>query len=111
MMKYQRLLKASFQSCYGRCIKGFWLRLAAIQCNFGFFVARFLKNFFAVSYATKSALICSGVKPEKIHVVHNPLDVEDIVKRSQEPLHAELPQLERPVRLLVPAAIQPQKNF
>ena len=66
---------------------------------------------FAVSYATKSALICSGVNPERIHVVHNPLDIDDILQRSQEPLHAELPQLERPVRLLVPAAIQPQKGI
>ncbi len=66
---------------------------------------------FAVSYATKSALICSGVNPDRIHVVHNPLDIDDILQRSLEPLYAELPQRDRPVRLLVPAAIQPQKGI
>jgi glycosyltransferase involved in cell wall biosynthesis len=60
---------------------------------------------FALSHATKSALICSGIEGQKIHVLHNPIDVDEYLELSRRPLARELPQQARPVRILLPADI------
>jgi glycosyltransferase involved in cell wall biosynthesis len=59
----------------------------------------------AVSQATKAALICSGIDTRKIHVLPNPIDVEAIAAKADRPLDADLPQMDRPVRILLPAAL------
>ena len=64
----------------------------------------------AVSYATKTAMICSGVDPQKIHVLHNPIDVEAMLRWANRPLEAPLPQAGRPVRILLPALVTKGKG-
>ncbi|MGA2265623.1 MAG: glycosyltransferase family 4 protein [Phycisphaerae bacterium] len=59
----------------------------------------------AVSRATRAAAICSGVEPRKLHVLHNALDVDELVALAARPLEAPLPQDHRPIRLLCPGAI------
>ena len=58
---------------------------------------------FAVSEPTKAALRCLGTAPEKITVLHNPIDGDAWLARAEKPLETELPQPDRPVRLLLPA--------
>lgn len=60
---------------------------------------------FAVSHATRIALRCVGVDPQIIHVLHNPIDVDDMLARAQRPLEAPLPQADRAVRILLPSGI------
>ncbi len=60
---------------------------------------------FALSYATRAALICSGVPARKIHVLHNPLDVADYSRLATRALQKPLPQAERGLRILLPADI------
>lgn len=65
---------------------------------------------FAVSEPTRAALRCLGVAPEKITVLHNTIDVDSWLTRAQQPLAADLPQLDRPVRLLLPALLVRMKG-
>jgi glycosyltransferase involved in cell wall biosynthesis len=58
----------------------------------------------AVSQATKAALICSGIDTRKIHVLPNPVDVDAMLARADQPPDADVPQMDRPVRILVPAS-------
>ena len=60
---------------------------------------------FAVSHATRTAVICAGVDPTKVHVLHNPIDVDETVQMARRPLDAPLPQSDRPVRIIVPASL------
>ena len=60
---------------------------------------------FALSEPTKAALRCSGIDPNKIVVLHNPMDVETLLAEAEMLLERELPQTERPVRLLVAASL------
>jgi len=64
----------------------------------------------AVSQATKSALMCSGIDSGKIHVLTNPIDVEAVTARADSPLDAPLPQSERAVRILLPAGLMKEKG-
>ncbi|MCK4624725.1 MAG: glycosyltransferase family 4 protein [Phycisphaerae bacterium] len=57
----------------------------------------------AISHQTKTALVCSGIDPRKIHVLHNPIDVDQYQALADRPLDSPLPQSERAVRLLLPA--------
>jgi len=59
----------------------------------------------ALSRATKAALMCSGIDPRKIHVLHNPIEVDAYRELADRPLASPLPQAERPVRILLPADI------
>jgi len=59
----------------------------------------------AVSYATRAALICSGIDASKIRVLQNPVDAEALCELSRLEPEAPLPQMNRPVRMLVPAAL------
>ena len=59
----------------------------------------------AVSRPTKLALGCAGVDPGKIHVVHNPIDVDAFRGLADRPLSGDVPQAHRPVRLLMPAMV------
>jgi glycosyltransferase involved in cell wall biosynthesis len=58
-----------------------------------------------VSYATRAAVICSGIDPRKVHVLYNALDVDEISALATRPLEAPLPQADRPVRILCPGEI------
>lgn len=64
----------------------------------------------AVSHQTKTALMCSGLDPARIHVVHNPVDVPGMEKLAARPLEAPLPQADRPVRILLAASIEELKG-
>ncbi|MBN2446898.1 MAG: glycosyltransferase family 4 protein [Phycisphaerae bacterium] len=64
----------------------------------------------AVSYATRSALQCSGIDRGIMHVLHNPIDTEEMIALSARELDAPLPQSHRPVRILVPAGIMRTKG-
>jgi len=64
----------------------------------------------AVSQATKSALICSGIDASKIHVLPNPIDVDAMLAKADRPLEADLPQVDRPVRILLPAGLMRAKG-
>jgi glycosyltransferase involved in cell wall biosynthesis len=59
----------------------------------------------AVSRPTKLALACAGIDAAKIHVVPNPIDAEAFSALADRPLSAEVPQANRPVRLLMPATV------
>jgi glycosyltransferase involved in cell wall biosynthesis len=59
----------------------------------------------ALSRATKAALTCSGIDHRKIHVLHNAIDVPSFVSMAQRPISEALPQISRPVRLLLPADV------
>jgi glycosyltransferase involved in cell wall biosynthesis len=64
----------------------------------------------AVSYATQSALICSGVPSSKMFILHNPIDAQELARQSDQPLTSPLPGAELPIRLLVPAGIMYAKG-
>ncbi len=64
----------------------------------------------AVSHPTRTALMCGGVDRDKIHVVHNPIEVDDMTVQSQRPLAAEVPQDDRAVKLLLPANLYATKG-
>ncbi|MFW5690739.1 MAG: glycosyltransferase family 4 protein, partial [Planctomycetota bacterium] len=72
---------------------------------------RKLAGMLAVSHQTATAVRSAGAPAEKIHVVHNPIDVEEIQKRSEQALLAPLPQVDRPVRLLVPGKVIETKGL
>ena len=59
----------------------------------------------AVSRPTKNALVCANIAPDKIHVLHNPIDVTQIQALADRPLDSPLPQANRAVRLLLPGTI------
>lgn len=58
-----------------------------------------------ISRATKHAVICAGIDGAKIHVLHNPIDIDDMRRLAARPLLTPLPQMHRPVRILLPAAV------
>lgn len=64
-----------------------------------------------VSYHTKTAMICAGITPKKIRVLQNPIDVEKIREEADRPLSAELPHVDKPVRLVVIGQNVYQKGF
>ncbi|MFW6155407.1 MAG: glycosyltransferase family 4 protein [Planctomycetota bacterium] len=64
----------------------------------------------AVSRATEGALRCAGVDPRRIRVLHNPIDVDASIARAKRPFDAEPPQMDRPVRILLPAGIMRAKG-
>ncbi len=57
----------------------------------------------AVSEPTKASIRHAGVPTERIAVIHNTVDFEDVQARSIMPLAGELPHRDRPVRILVAA--------
>lgn len=59
----------------------------------------------SVSRATKAALICAGIPAGKIHVLHNPINVDAMEELSVRPLLAPLPQAHRPIRILCPGTV------
>ncbi len=59
----------------------------------------------AISYPTKTALVCANIDPAKIHVLHNPIDVSEMRDLADRALDSPLPQADRAVRLLLPGAI------
>ncbi len=59
----------------------------------------------AVSQATKAALVCSGIDPARIFVLHNSIDVDAFLAQGERPPAGPLPQGDRPVRLLMPASL------
>lgn len=65
---------------------------------------------FAVSLPTAFALRCAGIDHRKIVVLHNTVDVERLRERANQDLESELPQLNRPVRLLLPAGLMKTKG-
>lgn len=66
--------------------------------------------FFAVSLPTAFALRCAGIDHRKIVILHNAIDVERLRERANQDLESELPQLNRPVRLLLPAGLMKTKG-
>ncbi|MBN1512508.1 MAG: glycosyltransferase family 4 protein [Phycisphaerae bacterium] len=64
----------------------------------------------AVSYATRNALHCAGVDPGIIHVLHNPIDMDDMLRRAVLPPAEPLPQAGRAVRMVLPAGIMRAKG-
>ncbi len=64
----------------------------------------------AVSHQTKTALTCSGIDPKKIYVLHNPIDVDETLALADREPEGPLPQVDRPVRLLIPAALRRMKG-
>jgi glycosyltransferase involved in cell wall biosynthesis len=59
----------------------------------------------AISRATKQAVVCSGIDPSKIHVLHNGIDIALIQQRAAQEPSPALPQAQRPVRIVLPASI------
>jgi glycosyltransferase involved in cell wall biosynthesis len=55
-------------------------------------------------------LICSGIDASKIHVLPNPIDVDAMLAKADRPLEADLPQVDRPVRILLPAGLMRAKG-
>jgi glycosyltransferase involved in cell wall biosynthesis len=64
----------------------------------------------AVSFATRNALMLSGVERDKLFLLHNPVDVAKIRERSLLRIEKDLPQLQRKVRIVVPATIHRAKG-
>ncbi|MHC4717299.1 MAG: glycosyltransferase family 4 protein, partial [Planctomycetota bacterium] len=64
----------------------------------------------AVSHPTRSALICSGIDPKKITVVHNPIDVDEAIRGAQLEPESPLPMRDKPVRIAVPATVYRAKG-
>jgi len=64
----------------------------------------------AVSHATRAAVYCSGVPWNKIHVLQNPIDVDEHILRSENPLTEELPHRVRTTKMVLPAFIQERKQ-
>lgn len=64
----------------------------------------------AVSYATRNALMISGVDRDKLFLLHNPVDVAKIQESALCGIEKDLPQLHRKVRILVPATIHRAKG-
>lgn len=64
----------------------------------------------AVSHQTRTALRCSGIEAEKIHVLHNPIDVPDMLARASKASDAAIPQRDRAVRILLASNIYALKG-
>ena len=62
-------------------------------------------SLFAVSYATRSAVICSGIPSEKVEVLQNPIDAAQMLEYSQRPLTSPIPNQGRAVKILLPAQL------
>jgi glycosyltransferase involved in cell wall biosynthesis len=91
-------------------LRGWWTP-DMFTCYCRWMAKRKLAGMLAVSHQTATAVRAAGAPAEKVHVVHNPIDVEDIRQRSQQALLAPLPQMDRPVRLLVPATVIESKGL
>jgi glycosyltransferase involved in cell wall biosynthesis len=70
---------------------------------YGRWICRRAAAVLAVSHATKMALTCSGLDPRRIQVLHNSIDVDEMIELSLRPPTGPLPQLDRSVRILLPA--------
>lgn len=90
-------------------LRGWWTP-DMFTCYCRWMAKRKLAGMLAVSHQTATAVRSAGAPAEKVHVVHNPIDVEDIRQRSQRPLAAEVPQDDRAVKLLLPANLYPTKG-
>lgn len=64
----------------------------------------------AVSHATRAAVHCSHIPFDKIHVLQNPIDVEDHNRIASTELHGSLPQADRALKMILPAFIQERKQ-
>ena len=60
---------------------------------------------FAISEPSKAALRCAGIEGERITVLHNPIDPDDLLARAELPAVEPIPQMDRPIRLLLPALL------
>ena len=78
--------------------------------TYGLWLCQRAHSLLALSRATKAALMCSGIDHRKIHVLHNPIDVDGFIARSDRPLSQPLPQVHRPIRLLLPGDIIASKG-
>lgn len=80
-----------------------WYRPDTMVPYVRWMVRKRLAKLVAVSHATRTALLCAGVAPEKIAVIRNPIDVGALARSARQPLAAPLPQHLRPVRILLAA--------
>ncbi len=87
-----------------------WYRPAKLGWKGRWLCKNRLSGILAVSYATMAALSCSGVDPRKMSVLQNPIDVDEALEKAHRPLEAPLPQVDRPVRILLPAGIMRAKG-
>lgn len=77
---------------------------------YGRWICRRAAAVLAISHATKTALTCAGVDSQKIHVLHNSIDVDEMLERSRRPLAGPLPQADRSIRILLPADLMRAKG-
>ena len=65
---------------------------------------------FAVSRATQAGLVCSGLPQAKIHVLRNPIDVQEVRRAAEAAVSDPVPQTERTVKILLPATLSRGKG-
>lgn len=65
---------------------------------------------FALSRSTKTALMCSGIDPRMIHVLHNSVDVDGVLAQAERPLDTPQPRCDAATRILLPASISRGKG-
>ncbi len=63
-----------------------------------------------VSYATMQACICAGIPMNKLKALYNPIDVEEYQQRSEGNLDDPLPQINRSLKILLPAGLRRVKG-
>lgn len=63
-----------------------------------------------VSHGIRDELVRSGVKPSKLHVIYNPIDIEHIKQLSKESVHHKWLNSEYSVVMSM-GRLVPQKNF
>jgi glycosyltransferase involved in cell wall biosynthesis len=64
----------------------------------------------AISNETKTQLVCAGIPKNKIQVVFDTIEIDNTLKRSEEPLMAPLPGLSANPKILLAASLYPTKG-
>lgn len=65
---------------------------------------------FAVSRATQAALTCSGLSAAKIHLLHNPIDVQKVRRAADTATLRTVPQNGKAIKILLPATLSRGKG-
>jgi glycosyltransferase involved in cell wall biosynthesis len=70
----------------------------------------FVRRFIAVSTVTKKNICKLKIDSARIDVIFNPIDIEEVARKNQQPLKEQLPGPGAKMRILLPGTLVPGKG-
>jgi glycosyltransferase involved in cell wall biosynthesis len=66
--------------------------------------------YLCLSNSIRQDLIDKGLPEKKVYVVQNAIDIKELTNKAKMPMDNELPDYDKPVRILIPATLLPSKG-